>query len=185
MTRMIRLALGGALLAAAGNAAYAQTPPAAGVVSVTGEVPSLCFGGTLTGGGSFDLGVLVDTTTGLLRADLTAAPKTLTGAFCSARSRIGISATQLAAQNNIATPASGFSRIVDYRATASGWTSTAATFVTGSDNNPGSSQERATAFQGDITVAIDTFSTSGGNGLRLIADPSYLGAITVTLSVAN
>jgi hypothetical protein len=185
MTGLIRLALGGALLAAAGSAAHAQTPPVAGVVSVTGTVPALCFGGTLTGGGSFDLGVLVDTTTGLLRTDLTASPKTLTGAFCSARSRIGISATQLAAQNNTATPAGGFSRIVDYRATASGWTSTAATFMTGSDNNPGSSQERATAFQGDITVGIGNFSTSGGNGLRLIADPSYLGAITVTLSVAN
>lgn len=177
-----------AVAAAAAAAAPVQaqsTSDSAGPMPVTGNVPALCFGGALTGTGSFDLGVLTEPTTGLLRGDLSAPSKTLVGAFCSARSRLSITATPLVSQNNVETPPAGYSRTVNYTATASGWTTGPASFTTGAASSPAASQDRATAFQGDITVAIGGFSTGGGNALRLVADPAYRGHVTVTLSVAD
>ena len=60
-----------------------------------------------------------------------------------------------------------------------------ATFNTGTASNPGATQLRNTPFTGDITVSIGSFSTGGGNALRLVSDPAYLGSVTVTLSVAS
>jgi hypothetical protein len=167
MMRFKSLALGVAgLLALPATASAQSTTATAGPFPVTGNVPALCSGGTLTGGNtSFDLGVLINTATGLLRSDLAAAPKVLTGAFCTSRSRI--------------------SRSVNYTASAAGWTTNPAQFATASGSNPAASQDRGTAFQGDITVSIGSFSTAGGDTLRLIADPSYQGTVTVTLAVAN
>ena len=108
----------------------------------------------------------------------------LAGAFCSARSNITVSATPLLSVNNL-NAAGGFSRTVHFTATAAGWTTTPATFTTGAAGNPGATQLRATPFQGDITVSIGAFSTGGGNALRLVADPAYLGSVTVTLAVAS
>ena len=174
------------LLAASADAASAQSQTdATAPLPVTGNVPVLCTGGTLTGGDStFDLGVLIDVNTGFLRTDLAAEPKTLTGAFCSSRSTITILADPLAAQNFTAPPSDGFSRIVHYTATASGWTPSAAVYATGDGPHP-ASQQRDTAFTGDITVSIGDFLTGGGSALRLVADPSYRGLVTVTLSVAE
>ena len=153
---------------------------------VVGTVPAMCSGGTLTGGNStFDLGVLIDTTTGLLRTDLASPNKVLNGAFCSARSTIAVNATALAAENYTATPPAGFSRSVNYTATASGWSPTPASFNTGAATNPNAVQNRNSAFTGDITVGIGSFSTAGGATQRLVADSSYSGLITVTLSAVE
>ncbi|WP_423603664.1 hypothetical protein [Sphingomonas sp. MS122] len=185
MARSLILAAG-AIAALTGGSAAAQSATDTKSFTVTGNVPALCSGGTIAGAGStFDLGVLVDTSTGVLRTDLAAPPKTLTGAFCSAQSTITVAATPLAAQNFTATPPAGFSRSVNYTATASGWTTTPASFATGAATNAAATQTRATAFSGDITVGIGTFGTSGGNALRLVADTSYVGVVTVTLAVAN
>ena len=175
-----------AALALPSTAMAQSTTATAGPFPVTGNVPGLCSGGTLSNANSsFALGVLIDTATGLRRTDLAAPPKILTGAFCTVRSNISISATALQSVNNVAAPGAGFSRTVHYTASASGWTTTPATFATGSASNPGSSQERSTAFQGDISVGIGSFSTGGGEGLRLVADTAYQGIVTVTLAVAN
>lgn len=175
-----------ALLAAGGaTAASAQTSATGGPIPISGDVPALCTAGTNTSGtGSFDVGVLTDPTTGLLRTDLSAPPKVLAGAFCSARSNITVSATPLVSTTNLVV-SGGFSRTVNFTATASGWTSTPATFTTGAGSNPAATQLRATPFQGDITVSIGSFSTGGGSSLRLVADPAYLGSVTVTLAVAS
>lgn len=154
-------------------------------VGVVGTVPAQCFGGTLTGNGNFDLGVLVDLTTGVLRTDLSAPNKVLVGSFCTSRSTITIAATPLQAQNYVSNPPSGFSRTVHYQATASGWTATPATYNTGTASNSAATQTRASAFTGDITVAISNFSTDGGANLRLVGDDSYRGVVTVTLAAVN
>ena len=172
-------------VAGAGQA-HGQASATAGPLPVIGTVPAMCFAGTLAGAqGTFDLGVLTDAATGLMRKDLAAPPKLLSGAFCSAKSTISIAATPLAAENNLATPPAGFSRRVDYVATASGWTAAPAVFSTGQATNATAVQQRGSAFQGDITVGITGFSTAGGDTLRLVADPSYKGAVTVTLAVAD
>lgn len=185
MRRTLLLAPALALLALPG-VALAQSNTDTKSFAVIGTVPQMCAGGTLVGGNStFDLGVLIDTTTGFLRTDLAAPNKVLTGAYCTGRSTITVSATALAAQTFTATPPAGFSRIVNYTATAAGWTTTAASFTTGAASNPAATQTRATAFTGDITVGIAGFSTGGGSGLRLVADTEYRGIVTVTLAAAN
>lgn len=154
--------------------------------AVIGTVPILCSAGIVTGGdGVFDLGVLIDTTTGLLRDDLSAPDQQLAGAFCSGRSTITVDATPLVAQNYTATPPAGFSRGVDYVATASGWTETPATFDTASQGNAAATQNRDTAFSGDITVGVSEFGTVGGATLLLVADTNYRGTVTVTLAAAE
>ena len=98
----------------------------------------MCVGGIVAGTGStFALGVLIDVNTGLLRTDLAAPPKVLAGSFCSSRSTITVNATPLAAQTFTTTPPTGFSRSVNYTATAAGWTTTTASFSTGADDQSG------------------------------------------------
>jgi hypothetical protein len=184
--RLFSSSLAALLIAGGGSAALGQATAQRGPIPITGNVPPLCTAGTNTSGsGNFDLGVLTNVGTGLLRPDLAAPPKVLTGAFCSARSNITVSATPLLSVNNVATPSGGFSRTVNFTATAAGWTTAPATFTTGAASNPAATQLRATPFSGDITVSINGFSTGGGNGLRLVADPAYLGSVTVTLAVAS
>jgi hypothetical protein len=153
---------------------------------VIGTVPALCSVGIPdNSGGIFDMGVLVDTTTGLLRTDLTAPDKILGGAFCSSRSTIVIEATPMLALNFTGTPPAGFSSAVDYVATASGWTETAAAFNTASATNPAATQVRDSAFTGNITVGVSNFATAGGATLRPVADDEYRGEITVTLTATE
>ena len=166
-------------------AAHAQSTTSTKEFAVIGNVPAMCSGGTLTGDGPFDDGVLIDTTTGLLRTDLSAPDKILAGSFCSTRSTINVVATPMTAQGFTATPPSGFSRTVNYTATASGWTAAPASYDTAATTNTAATQTRTTAFTGDITVGISNFSTGGGQSLRLVADPNYRGLVTVTLSVAD
>lgn len=183
---MHKFLLAAAALALTPAAALAQSSTDTKQFDVIGNVPALCTGGTLVGGnGTFDLGVLIDTTTGLLRSDLAAPAKVLAGSFCSARSTINIVATPMTAQNFASAAPAGFSSSVDYTATASGWTTTPAAFSTALSANPAGTQTRATAFTGDITVGLAGFATTGGNALRLVADPSYRGLVTVTLTAAE
>jgi len=183
---MRKLSIGVAVLATALAApAFAQSSTSTKSFTVQGNVPAMCAGGTIVGGnGTFDLGVLADTTTGQLRTDLSAPDKVISGSFCSSRSTITIAATPMAAQNFTATPPSGFARSVNYVASASGWTTTPASFDTGAAANTAATQIRATAFTGDITVGIAGFATSGGSTLRLVADTNYSGLVTVTLTAA-
>lgn len=153
--------------------------------AVTGNVPALCAGGTLDGGGSFDFGILIDLTTGLLREDLAADAQTMTGAFCSARSTITVDASPMLAQNYLAAPPAGFSRSIDFVATASGWTETAASFDTAAAANPGSVQQRDSAFTGDIVVTVNGLAVTGGASLRPVADSQYLGQVVVTLAAES
>ena len=172
----------------------APTPTASPTASATatqtfnviGSVPAHCNGGTVTGGSStFDLGVLTDTTTGLLRTNLSAPTRVISGSFCTSRSTINVVASPIAAQTFTATAPTGFARTVDYTASAAGWTTTPASFATAAATNPAATQTQAGAFTGDITVGIGSFATTGGSNLRLVADTNYSGTVTVTLTASN
>jgi hypothetical protein len=167
------------------SSALAATSASVGPLPVTGSVPVLCTGGTVTGGDStFGLGVLIDTATGFLRTDLSAPNKVVTGSFCNSQSTITVAATQMTAQNFTGTPPSGFTNAVNFTATASGWTTTAASTTTGAASNPAATQSRTSAFTGDVTVGVSAFSPSGG-ALRLLADSAYRGTVTITLAAAT
>lgn len=183
MTRALVLA---ALTAASlASPAVAQSTSRAGPLPVTGNVPAVCAAGAVTGGDNvFGVGVLVDTTTGFLRSDLSAPAKTLTGSFCNARSTISISATPMTAQSAAGAAPAGFTNAVDFTAAASGWTTTAATTSTAAGAGAAASQTRDTAFAGDIVVSLSNFAPAGG-ALRPVADPDYRGTVTVTLAVTN
>lgn len=183
---LARMASAALVALAASATVHAATDTDSKNFGVQGSVPPLCVGGTVGGGGEvFDLGVLINTTTGFLRTDLAAPDKVLAGSFCSARSTIAIVATPITAQTFTAAAPAGFSRSVDYLATASGWTTTAATFNTASATNSAATQTRDTAFSGPITVGIDGFATTGGSTLRLVADTEYRGLVTITLTAVN
>lgn len=185
MIRAAALITAVAALAIPGLASAQASDTDSKTVGVVGTVPAQCFGGTLSGDGSFDLGVLIDLTTGRLRNDLGAPNEVMVGSFCTSRSMITVNATPLEAQNFTATPPSGFSRRVHYAATASGWTTTPAIYSTAAAANSAATQSRNSAFTGDITLAISDFSTDGGDTLRLVGDESYRGVVTVTLAAVN
>ncbi|WP_236643601.1 hypothetical protein [Flavisphingopyxis soli] len=186
MNKAIPLALVLTSGLAVSTPAFAQSTSDAKQFAVIGNVPALCAGGTIDGANAtFDLGVLVDTSTGFLRTDLSAPAKTISGSFCSIRSTIRVDATPIAAQTFTAAPPAGFARTVDFTATASGWTTTPARYATGSATHPDATQTRSTAFTGDISVALSQFATGGGATLRLVADPTYLGTVTVTLTAVD
>ena len=183
-TRLILIAVAiGLALPAAAQAQSSSTSTK--TVGIVGTAPAMCFGGTLSGDGTYDLGILIDTTTGQLRSDLTAPPKLLVGSFCTGRSTISIQATPLVAQSFTTTPPTGFARSVDYVATASGWTVTPASYSTSAAANSAATQTRPTSYTGDVSVAISGFSTTGGNALRLVADNNYRGLVTVTIAAVN
>ena len=186
LKRLAALSAAAVAIAWSGAAAAQSSDTDTKNFAVVGNVPAMCVGGTIAGtGGTFDMGVLIDINTGLLRTDLAAPPKVLSGSFCSARSTLPVTATPRAAQTCTSTPPAGFSRVVDDTATASGWTTTPAAFATGAGSNPAAVQTRATAFSGDITVSVGSFSTNGGATQRLVADTNYQGNVTVTLAVAS
>lgn len=170
----------------AGAAGGTSSTATAGPFPVLGNVPAFCASGSLSNDdGVFAVGTLIDTSTGFLLPNLSVPTKTLHGAFCSSRSTITVDATPMTARNAIDVPAAGFSRTVNFTATATGWTNVPASFVTGAATNAAAVQTRATGFTGDIIVGIGAFETGGGNTLRLVADPRYEGSVTVTLAIAN
>lgn len=161
------------------------TTSSTGPMAVTGNVPAICSSGTLAGGDVFAMGVLIDTSTGLLLQNLPATSKTISSSFCNARSTITVAATPLVAQNYTNAAPANFSKSVDFTATAAGWTDTAASTTTSAVENPAASQTRTSPFTGPITVTISNFTTTGGSSLLMVSDTNYVGSVTVTLAVAS
>lgn len=157
-----------------------------GTVQIDGNVAQRCL---LTSPSEiddvFDLGTLVDRTSGRLLPNLKVASKTFSASFCNTHSIITVSAVPMTAQSFTATPPDGFSASVNYTATALGWTQSPATFATGAASNPDAVKTTDTAFAGDIMIDLSGFSTVGGDELKLVSDPVYQGMVTVTLAVAN
>jgi hypothetical protein len=187
MKRLTTLAAFAAALGAASSALAAGSTAQVGPMTVTGNVPALCTGGTVGNDTTvFPVGTLIDTGTGLLLPNLSSPDKTVNGSFCNTRSTITVSATRMTAQAFTGTPPVNFSKSVDFTATASGWTTTAAVFNTvAGATNSAATQTQNDAFTGPITIGVSNFATSGGTSLRLVSDPNYVGTVTVTLTVAS
>lgn len=166
--------------------AFAAGGGVVGTMAVDGVVSTHCSGGTVSSGDSvFALGVMVDTATDLLLDNLSAPPKTMVGAFCSTASTITVAATPMTPSQFTGAPPAGFSDAVDYTTTASGWTTNPAVFTTDAASNPNATQQQPAAFGGVITVAVSGFTPVGGTALRMVADPTYVGHITITLAAAS
>lgn len=183
----MKLLIASAVLSLAGaSAVQAQSTATAGPIPVTGNVPSLCTAGSVTGGDSvFGLGVMINTSTGFLLGTLSAPPKIVSGSFCNSQSTITITATPMTAQSATGVPPAGFANAVNFTATASGWTANAAQTTTGAASNPAASQSRSTPFSGDVSVGVSGFTPVGGTSLRMVSDPAYRGSVTLTLAAAT
>jgi hypothetical protein len=176
-----------AAMASAGLSApvFAQETPHT-VVSfpVTGFVTRLCSIGAVAGGnGSFSLGSLIDPTSGLLSSTLSAPNKIVAGSWCNAPSTINVAATQLTATGFTGAAPAGFTSTVDFTASASGWSTTPASFATGAAANAAATQPATGATAGPITIGINSFAARGGANLRPVAAAAYGGQVVLTLAI--
>jgi hypothetical protein len=185
-TSLFKLTLSAGSMALFAGTAFAQTAPVSTSTSpnmpVTGNVPTLCSVGAVSGQGSFPLGILIDTATGKMRAGLSAPDQTITGSWCNAPSSISISATQLAAVNFTGTPPTGFSRSLNYTATASGFSTLPASFTVGAATNATAMRTVAGPITAPIIIGVSAVTPVGDNPF-LVADTSYQGIVTITLAI--
>jgi hypothetical protein len=161
-------------------------PPASASITVTGSVGNACHMGTPTSS-TLSLGALAAQSDGTLAAISPAPSTTITGSWCNAGSTIGVLATPLIAQHFAGAPSAGFTKAVNYKAAASGWTATPATFTTtgdvsggGNSTTPGT-QTAGSPVAETVTVALSDFA-SPVSGYRLVADSNYSSTITITLT---
>lgn len=175
-------------LAAAPVPAFAQSATATGNVGVGGQVAPLCILGT-PNPATVNLGTLANTSGARVGRVATFSDQsvTLPGSFCNfAGSQLTVQATALLAAD-ASTPPAGFSRAVNYTATASGWAATNAAATTaalaGGANATatGSGSTQPTPKIADLLVTLSNF-TAPGDGI-LVAG-AYSGTVTVTLGPA-
>jgi hypothetical protein len=149
---------------------------------------------------SVPLGVLIDVSgvnAGRLRSGIAPTPITLPNSWCNFNDNaITVTAEPIVA-TGVAIPPDGFSRLVNYRVSATGWrrsgapvsvsTASLATDAPGSGRVSASGAEPVYRVT-DIGLAIDQLVTAGpvvsGAGPLLVAAPSYQGLIIVSIGPA-
>lgn len=167
--------------------AHAAQPTPSGTYDVRGSVQSRCSTGT--SGGITSLETTVERS-GRLPSNLDNRSFVLLGLMCSSASQIRVSATPLRRSPAFITISPGQSQTVNYTATASGWSPTAASVTTamvsaiGADTvYVGAPQTLTTARAGSITVTVNNFSIVKGNGnSSKLIDGHYSATITVSLT---
>ncbi len=163
--------------------ASAQTRDDATIV-VNGTVAARCRVGEIEGGGdTFDMGVLIDTSTGLLRRDLDAPDKVVTGSFCNTQSTLTVRALPMAPEDVTFLSSDAFTRRIDFIATASGWTQTPARFETaGGETQGAAAQIQPNPTDVDLILSLSDFTANGGADRRPVASDDYVGQVTLTLT---
>jgi len=154
-------------------------------VTVTGSVGVACHL-SAPSVSSLSVGTLANLSDGTL-APITPQSITISDSWCNTGSTISVSATPMVAQSFSGAPPAGFTKAVNYTATATGWTPTPPSFTTTGDTsgNVSGSPAPGTATSNDpvaqtITVGVGSFTTPAA-GNRLVADPVYSGQVTITL----
>jgi hypothetical protein len=189
----MRLLLAMALVAtaAAPTLAWADGGTTA-TLTVTGDVAQACSLASLSGDGSFVVGGgnLLDPTTGQLKSGLTTnGNQTITGSWCNGASTITVTATPLQQTTFSGAPPNGFSKSVNFTATASGWGANNVVVATAGDAsglNPttnSGSQTVGTAASSTITVGLGSFVTGGSATNKLVAG-NYTGSVVITLATS-
>lgn len=156
-------------------------------ITLTGKADPVCHVGSPSDI-ALNVGMLVNLSDGTL-APITSQPVKIEGSWCNTGSKIGILATPLVAQG-APPPPPGWTKAVNYTATATGWGSATPSFTTTADSSGGGSG--TTPVQqtvGDPTAATITVNVSGfatpSAGDRLVANSNYSGQISVTLTVGS
>lgn len=146
------------------------------------------------------LGTLIDTSgpnAGRLRTSLTPNSITLPDSWCNFNDNaLTVSAQPIIGQG-VAIPPTGFTRLVNFRVSASGWRRSgvpiSVSTVSGATEVIGQGSVSATGTEAiyrvaDIGLSIDQLSAAGpvvaGAGPLLVAAPAYQGQITVSIGPA-
>ncbi len=147
------------------------------------RVPPLCGIGAIVGeDGEFDVGILTEAETGLLRRGLSAPSRRLQASFCNSPSELRVEAVLMTPTTSSRPAPRGFSRGVHFTATVSGWTSDPAIFETDVAGEQARSVQRQPAAQlADLFVSVSDFRTAGGATLLPVASSRYEGQVIVTL----
>ena len=151
--------------------------------SMAMSVPTLCRFGEVQGGNSeFDMGVITEDATGLLKRGLAPPVQRLQASFCNAPSELKVQATIMAPTGSTRPAPSGFARGVHYTAKVSGWTDNDAVFQTDVTGTQAAATQRQTKpREHNIEITLSDFHTAGGDNLRPIASSRYEGEVIVTL----
>lgn len=145
--------------------------------------PALCRIGEIVGeNGEFDVGILTEAETGLLRRGLSAPTRRLQATFCNSPSEIRVEAVLMTPTTSNRPAPQGFSRGVHFTATVSGWTDDPAVFETDIAGDQAESVQRLQEpRQTDLIVSVSDFRTAGGATLLPVASSRYQGQVIVTL----
>lgn len=185
MRNSIRIAVLAAVLAPA--SAMAADSSDSKTVKITGEVSQLCVLGEPTRT-NVPLGQMAETSgsnVGRLKA-IPTETVTLANSFCNfAHSAVTVKASALVADDT-STPPTGFSRAINYKVVASGWSAGGDATVTTADDRlglapavQGSGADQATPKLSDIVLTFSDFVTPGNS---LLISGGYSTDVTVTLS---
>lgn len=180
--------------------AFATAPPTGGVqgtVDVQGSVDAKCWVASEEASTSFQdstsFGELSNAN-GTLNTSVTAPPVSFEVLCNTGTPQVAISATQMTAQNHAATPPTGYTRSVGYTAevqvlTAGSGPTTFGTVVAGDGTASADGALSSSGAVGDylkVTASNLTVTASNVTDLNsgdiLIADTSYQGTITVTVT---
>ena len=154
------------------------------IILINGTVPAGCRAGEVLGGDdTFDMGVLIDTSTGLLRPDLNAVDKVVVGSFCNTQSTLTVSAIPMSAEDVQSLGSDAFTRRIDFVATASGWTDVPARFETAlGETQAAAAQIQPNPTDVDLILSLSNFTPNGGMDRRPVASDDYVGQVTLTLT---
>lgn len=168
--------------------AAAQSATATGTVAVGGQVAPLCIIGQ-PNPPTVNLGALANSSGARVGRVVSFSPQTVTlpASFCNfAGSQLTVQATALLSADS-ASPPSGFSRAVNYTATASGWATTNAVAVTAALNDGvnatavGTGSTQPLPRIADLSVVLSNFTAPGD---AILVAGAYSGTIIVTLGPA-
>jgi len=187
MRRILAFAI---VAAVAPSLAWADTSNTA-TLTVTGNVAQACSLASVSGNGTFTVGGgnLLDPTTGELASGLvTNGNQTITGSWCNGASTITVTAAPLEQSTFVGSPPAGFTKTVNYTATAAGWGPNNVVVTTTADasGNPATtsgSQTVANATASTITVGLATFTAGGSPTNKLVAG-TYTGSVVITLATS-
>lgn len=193
LSKIAALGLTASVLAMA-STANAAVSGATGTINVTGSVGPKCMvspSAASTFSGTLAFGELSTNSAGTLSPSVVSSSVSFEVLCNTSTPTVTISATPMTAQNN-PTTATGYSSTVDYTAEAAVQkaTSGTATFSFKTADSSSLSNEPSTGPVGDrlkataqnLTVTASSLTTRGGADQVLVADTSYAGVITVTVS---